>query len=592
MDIIPPVVLELARIYSEPLNYWFSQHLYAALIPGLKKDEFLVSMQEMFDFAPLEQACASYHHQAGPGAKPEHTTPVLVRALLLRYLFGWSLKNTERQLRVNLLLKWFVGLGVLAPVLDHATLFRFEKWVRENKLRTFFDESLRQIDLAYPNESLQVQIGDTFAMQANAARESLNRKLGHTCRKLLRVMEKEYPDGYRLFQAALGEHDQAQKMLYPPKGRAPERYLNKEAYQQRVQERILGVLDFQKIVRSLLPGCPGETLVRIGQFLTDLERIIKDEVKIEYDAAGEIVRISELPSDKKGSPLLGSATDRQATYRVHDGGNDVQLGYNIGVLASKDGLIREIEAFTGATADQEIFPALVSAEKEHGVCPDELVVDRAGGSGKSRARIALASDGKTQVIAYTMPYDKRSDRFVPTDFTLAEDGQVLTCPNGKSTANAYAHGSADGRQFRFCAELCQGCPFNPHANPDCLDPEKQLDAPLPPSGHRLCRDPETKLDSFRNVFVSNYREILAEAEAYNQTDAFKEKMKLRPRIERVIAEMTRYNGARRAHSQGTMHADFQTKMCATAYNLKLWVRRVQAADKAAAARVGARPADS
>ena len=51
-------------------------------------------------------------------------------------------------------------------------------------------------------------------------------------------------------------------------------------------------------------------------------------------------------------------------------------------------------------------------------------------------------------------------------------------------------------------------------------------------------------------------------------------MKLRPRIERVIFELTATNGARRCTRRGLAAADFQAKMAATAYNLKLWLRKL------------------
>ncbi|MFQ5854795.1 MAG: hypothetical protein ACE5LU_04010, partial [Anaerolineae bacterium] len=69
---------------------------------------------------------------------------------------------------------------------DHTTLERFEVWVCEHQHRTYFDEILRQIDADFPEERHQPQIGDTFAMRANAAKESLIRLIRHTCQCLLR----------------------------------------------------------------------------------------------------------------------------------------------------------------------------------------------------------------------------------------------------------------------------------------------------------------------------------------------------------------------------------------------------------------------
>lgn len=580
MDIIPPVVLFLVQFYYEALVMWLGQRLYERLLPRWRR-EFLVTIHDLVDLRPLEAACGSYYHSQGGGTQPVYTVAMLVRALLVRYVYHWSYAETERQMNTNLVVRWFVGLPVSGATPDHTTLFRFESWVRQEHKRAYFDTLLAQFQAAFPAERCQPQIGDTFAMQAEAAQETLTRKLRHTCRILVREIKKNHPAGYARFTPLLDEHTPARLLLHPPKGRRPEKYLDKAAYQQRVQEVVLGVLDFQQLIYCLLPGCPGESLARIGLRLADLERVLRDEVKIERSPTGEIVRIQELPSDKKGSPLLGSATDREATYRVHDGGEDVQLGYNVGLLATPRGAIHEIAAFTGSTADQEVFPTLVANEMEHGDCPHEVIFDRAGGSGKTRYRIAQLTGGKTTVIAYTMPYDERTDRFVPTDFSLSPDAQTLTCPFGKTTAIVFNHGHGDGRMFRFRDELCQACPFNPHTHPACLDPQADLEAPLPPSGHRICRDPKAKADSFRMVYISSYRQILEQAEAFNQTQIFKDRIKLRPRIERLIAELTRYQGARRARCRGTDKADFQAKMCATAHNLKLWVRQVWAADASA-----------
>jgi len=202
MDIIPPIILELIQLYRESLDFWFSQRLYERLLPGLRQ-ELLVRVQALVDFAPLEQACAAYYHQAGPGDKPDFAVSILVRAVLARYLFQWSYQTTERQMRTNLVLKWFVGLTVDGAVPDHTTLFRFESWLGQEQPRLYFDALLKQIDAALPNERGKPQITDTFAMRANAAEEGLTRKLRHTCRILLRELQKGYPEGHAQLETAL-----------------------------------------------------------------------------------------------------------------------------------------------------------------------------------------------------------------------------------------------------------------------------------------------------------------------------------------------------------------------------------------------------
>ena len=122
-----------------------------------------------------------------------------------------------------------------------------------------------------------------------------------------------------------------------------------------------------------------------------------------------------------------------------------------------------------------------------------------------------------------------------------------TCPNGEVSHQAYRSGSGDGWDFRFSAHQCQGCPL--------------VDA---------CRGDKVKPTAKRQVFISDYTVNQREALAYLHTAAFQQDMKLRPGIERVIACLVRYNGARRATGLGLAHADYQARMAALAFNLKHW----------------------
>jgi hypothetical protein len=286
-----------------------------------------------------------------------------------------------------------------------------------------------------------------------------------------------------------------------------------------------------------------------------LDKILADEVCMEQGTADQSIHVTELPKDKKGSYRISSATDPDATYRVH-GEDKVDFGYNVSVAATTR-FIREIQADTGAQPDNVAVPKLLSAQIEHhDLTPIKLIYDAAAGTGKTRSQVDQITDGQTQLVSPLIPYGERTERFTPDDFTLAEacpefdrrDGTTLTCPNGQTSSTAYRSGSGDGRNFRFFANQCAGCPL-----------------------WEQCRDPQANPEGMRQVFISDYRPLLDAARAYNQTDDFKADMKLRPIIEQIIAGLTRYNGARRARRRGEDKADFQAKMNAMAFNIKRWM---------------------
>jgi hypothetical protein len=211
---------------------------------------------------------------------------------------------------------------------------------------------------------------------------------------------------------------------------------------------------------------------------------------------------------------------------------------------------------------------LIEAQREHqGSCPPKLIYDMAAGSGKIRAEVERVSEGQTQLVAKQLPYDRRSERFGPYDFSLSEDGQALTCPNGKTTEIAYRSGAGEGRDFRFYAFQCWS---NGEPPTQMKTADLSQRCPL----WEKCRDSRQGPGAMRQVFISDYREHVLAAKAYNQTEGFWEEMKQRPQIERIVFELTNYNGARRCRGRGTANADWQAKMAAVSYNLKLWMRKI------------------
>ena len=79
----------------------------------------------------------------------------------------------------------------------------------------------------------------------------------------------------------------------------------------------------------------------------------------------------------------------------------------------------------------------------------------------------------------------------------------------------------------------------------------------------------------RKVFISFYRGQVEAALEYNRTPLFKIEIKERPRVERIIYNLTHIHGARRCRSVGLEKANFQLKMAATAFNIRQFIRQRQ-----------------
>jgi IS5 family transposase len=471
-----------------------------------------------------------------------------VRALLVKYLYNWSLRDLEWHIRFNLVVKWFVGYPLYAEGPDHSTLERFELWVCCQQPRTLFDETLRQIDADFPDERQHAQVGDTYALRANAAKESLVGLLRHTCKRLLATLHRVDETRAATVRATL-DHG----ALFGAQEERSEFHLTAAERAVRLQTTVRAALDCARGVRAQLDTptpLSAEQRAPILEWLCYLDKVIADEVVLVPTENPAAPQVTERPTEDKGAYRLGSATDPEATYRVHSNdGDKTDFGYNVQVAVTEN-FVREVQVDTGAQPDAVAIPEVLRAEAEHhDVRPEKFIYDTAAGAGKTRALVAATTDGQTQLVARLPPTHTPTGKFTPDRFQLSDDNTTLMCPNEQTTTLAYRSGSGDGRLFRFLGLQCRGCP-----------------------AWELCRTQQPGSKRLRQVFISDYRREVEQARRYNATDAFQLDMQQRPRVERIIAALVRYNGARTAQRRGKVKCDFQAKMNAVAYNLKKWMK--------------------
>jgi hypothetical protein len=216
--------------------------------------------------------------------------------------------------------------------------------------------------------------------------------------------------------------------------------------------------------------------MRLYRYLSALAKVQADE--LTTDASGFV---SELPAAQRGQQRRASAVDCDGSFRKH-GDDPAVLGYNA-VISTTASRIRAAVALTGATSDSDAPLIVLEQQRDaHLPLPAEMVMDQAGGYGKTRARVFAISDGQTRLTAL-VPQSGGSDpnRFSVADFQVDHERTRCTCPNGVVSTKAYASGAGDGVHFRFLASQCRGCEL-----------------------WSRCRLPAAKPNGNRVVFISNY----------------------------------------------------------------------------------------
>ena len=529
-----PEVAKWIKEEQDLLLEWSSAYIYKEMSGKKKKKHLLEKIEEKVDFTEMEEACQTYHKRSGKGSAVTHQVEKLIRMLVVRYLYNQSLRETEEDVNWHIKKKQFVGYRIGEACADHTTLSRFENYVMVNYPRMLFDSVLGQILEAYPSEKKKKQMADTFAILANAALETLIERLRHCGQELTKACKRGMGSQYKeLYEKIEKEH-----LFGEERERAEWKLGNKEK-QERLKRTVVALNQLVQAVKGTVQS------EEMRQWVERIEKIFKDELRLQYDEDQEVVGMTVRKEKERGTYRTCSGTDPDATIRNH-GPEKVDYGFNGSILATNR-FIMETQVDTGSRPDEQALPEMLASQlKHHNHAPEKVIYDSAAGKGESLQAVHNATNGKTQLVVKLKQVGCKKGIFTPQHFTLSDDQLSLTCPNGKTTTRKYRSGSGDGHTFRFPAKGCQGCRFRSR-----------------------CREND-KPNTPRNVFVSRHYSLVERALAYAETDAFKDEMRFRSHVERMIAIFVLFCGGRQAIFRSTPKVDFQVKMQATMFNLKTW----------------------
>jgi len=537
---VPPLVQYLLGVYLAPILTWIETLILRGLL-ARHASHPLVQLGRWYDPAVVVTACAGFHHAPDtPGRPPDFTIAQLVRAEIVRaWADSCSDPALEDLLSTNLLVRSFVGLPLIQPGPDHSTLAAFHAYLTTHAPDALFQDVLRFLDRLDPEDpAVTPQIVDTFAMESPvAASPTVAHLLAHLTLRLARLWLAAAPVA---LQHALPPLDLGALAVLP-------RARTAVARQQRLQSVVIAV---GWVVDGLTPHLTAlEPALRatVQAYLDALAKVLADEVTT--DPSGFV---TERPATDRGEHRLASAVDRDATFRKHDG-QPASLGSNA-VISTTATRIRACVALSGSMPDSEAPIVALQQQCDADLpLPRHLVMDQAGGWGKTRARVQAVSGSQTTIVAW-VPTSGGSDpnRFTVADFRVDPQRTSCTCPNGVVSTKAYASGDGDGVYFRFLASQCQGC-----------------------SRWDECRDPHANPKGHRTVFISDYHAVLRAGASFNQTPEGRALLAGRWQVEPTIAWLVRYQGCRRARRVGTAAAQCQLYQACAVRNLLLWLSRVR-----------------
>jgi hypothetical protein len=321
---------------------------------------------------------------------------------------------------------------------------------------------------------------------------------------------------------------------------ARENVSNSAAGKEDLEKRKRRLVKVVQDARLVLQGVNGIRVKRELRRRADmLQRILGENIMTDKEGQDRERGYKEKPAD-----ILVSPVDEDARYGVKSPTKRF-TGYKASVTESVENrFITNIEVIRGNRPDGDSTVRMVIEQKKNGLVPKKLIGDSAYGNGMYRK---LLNDNGTTLIAPLREVCGPSQKVYPKSmFHYDEKTGTLTCPQ-KVKANMCFKDSRHGqKQFHFPIGACTRCAVKSKCT--------------------------TAKEGRRTVSISMFNKELRMAEKYNQTERFKEDMKLRPAIEGKLSELTRYHGLRRARYRGLKKVQLQGYFTAAVVNIKRWIK--------------------
>ena len=287
-----------------------------------------------------------------------------------------------------------------------------------------------------------------------------------------------------------------------------------------------------------------------------LRRIWVQQYYRRIDESGEqVIRRETEHGLPPGRRALHSPYDLQARYgKKHDTG---WIGYKLHLTETAhtpapDGaraapnLLTDVATTAATVPDSALTEPVHDRLAARALAPDEHAVD----SGYTSVELQLAARARGITLLGPLRADTsaqaRTGGYTTEAFTIDWDARQVTCPQGRRSSSWHpcTQNRRPGIVVRFSHTTCGPCPVRDR----CTTATRH-------HGRQLTLNPRS------------IHEALTAARAAQNTDAWKDRYRIRAGVEGTIAQTTHVTGARRARYIGLDKTRLEHFIAATAVNL-------------------------
>lgn len=164
------------RFKKQEKASFFGDFVYDRVVPS---DHFLRKLDAVVPWPRFTKKLVKLYRGKGREGRPPYDPAVLLKMLLVVYLYDLSERQTEVVANDSLSIKWFLGLAVDEPAPDHSTLTKFKERLLEKGKLDALEDVLGQIIALAAERGIrfgQVQVMDSVHTVADVNVEKDERR--------------------------------------------------------------------------------------------------------------------------------------------------------------------------------------------------------------------------------------------------------------------------------------------------------------------------------------------------------------------------------------------------------------------------------
>ena len=381
---------------TDPQASFFDSYVEEYFLP---KEHELLKIKEKVDFSFIEEETEDLYAKAV--GRTSYPPEVMFKILFLEFYYNLSDVEVVKQLKFNVLFRYFTGIKIEDPLPDDTSLVVFRKRLGEERFERIFDKFIKQCEKNGLLEGKLKAIDATHIIADVAIPNTVN-LLKEGRGRILRAIEKEKK-----------ELDESLKRYLP----------EDEPPQKSTKEKLAKELALSK---ELIQEVQGKYSSKVEEIAHLLEKVVDPtETRKLVSFVDPDARFGRKSKDKK---FVG--------YKAHIVEDESQIVTSCETLPGNEN--------EGSEANLE---SMLQKEDKKELKAEAVVCDALYDSLSNRLKI------EKRKKKYYIP-EKREKKRV-NDFIYSEKEDKLICQKGYSSIGKTRQ--EDGYLYYFSSDSCRGC---------------------------------------------------------------------------------------------------------------------------------------